>query len=192
MNFEDYNDYELVYLVKENSDYANDIIFKKYEPIIKNMASIYKNKSTGKFEYEDLIQEGRIGLLKAIRAYDVNKGFLFYTFAITCIKGQILNYISVFNKKRNKTLNMALSIDEDIIETIPGNYMVPSNWIDEKELINKLVRFKNDLDYPESIIFELKYNDFSYKQISQLLEISIKSIDNKLSKIKRNLRKYLF
>ena len=75
--YKDLNDYEIMYLVEENDDVANELIFIKYRPIILNIAIKYKEeaKKYG-LELDDLIQEGYVGLYSAMKNYNQNKDYL--------------------------------------------------------------------------------------------------------------------
>ncbi len=189
MNYLENNDYELIYLVSESNENAFDILFKKYEPLIKNIVNHYfymfQNSSIVKDELE---QEGRIGLYKAIKKYDSQKNILFYTFALYCIKKQILNFYVFHFRKKNEILNNCLLLD-DSLALIDQD--TPEDKIKNNEFSDFIINFKNDLDFLEANIFELKYNSFSYKDIAKILDIEVKTVDNKLVKIKIKLKKYM-
>lgn len=193
MNYTDYNDFELMYLVSESSEDALNIIFLKYEPLIKKVVSYYINVLNNiKLDYEELVQEGRIGLFNAIKGYKVEKDFLFYTFALLCIKRQVINTIETSKTKKNISLATSLSLDkEEYINNIKGDYMEPLVIFEEKVLEENIIEFKNNLNDLDSLIFELKYNSFSYREISEILDIKLKTVDNRLVKIKKNLRQFL-
>lgn len=71
MDYKDLNDYEVVYMVKENDDDAREIIFNKYIPIVKKIASNYlAYAKLARIEYDDLVQEGLIALNVAINRYN--------------------------------------------------------------------------------------------------------------------------
>ena len=78
----EYNDYELLYMISENNEEAEEILYNKYRPIVEMKASRYLKvgKKLG-LESNDLIQEGLVGLNDAIKKYDNQKDTLFYSFA---------------------------------------------------------------------------------------------------------------
>ena len=192
MNYLDYNDYELVYLVREDSEEAIDIIMEKYEPVIRNMASYYfENFKFIRIELEDLIQEGRMGLLYAVRNFKEEKGVLFYTFAILCIKGKMINQLKYGKAKKNYIDFVTFSY-EDLFEN--AIYCAVDNTkdlIDFADMQDKIIVFKNELDFEDSLIFELKLNEFRYKEISLLLDMDIKKVDNRLYFIRKKFKNYL-
>ena len=185
MNYKE-NDYELVYLVKEENEDALEILIKKYQPLLYKEASQYVSN---KIEYEDLIQEGMIGLITAINGYNERKNVLFSTYAYLCIDKRIKNYIKKMNNKNNKMYNNSLSLDNNI-ECIDKKE--PINELIEQEFFDSIIKFKNNLNFIESIVFDLKINGYSYNQISSILEIPEKKVDNILFKIRKNLKKYIF
>jgi len=92
MNYKDYNDYELINYIRENSEEANEILFEKYKPMIVNLATKMVNYSPNLgLEINDLIQEGMLGLNTAINSFDENDETSFYTYAKTCIERKIIS-----------------------------------------------------------------------------------------------------
>ena len=192
MNYCDNNDYELIYLIKEDNETAWNLMIKKYEGLIKKIASQYYNLSKGlKIEYEDLVQEGRIGLCAAIKGFKVDKNVLFYSFAFLCIKREILSYITQQTSQKHSLLLKASSLQEEILDK-GIVYEDPLSLMEDNYLTNKIIDFKHSLNFLEASIFELRYNSFSYRQIADLLEIDCKTVDNRLLKIRKEFKKYLF
>lgn len=192
MDYYNNNDYELVYLIKESAEEeALNIMFKKYEPLIRKVASYYySNNKNLKIEYDDLIQEGRIGLCEAIKGYKLEKNVLFFTFAFLCIKRQIIDYVT--KSKRQKSIGLSTAIHLDIeYDDKSIDYNDPLILIQEEDIINNIINFKNNLDFIDANIFELRYNSFSYNQIGEVLDINKKTVDNRLQKIRKKLKKYL-
>lgn len=188
----EYNDYELIYLIKEENEEAILIMMDKYEPLIRSIASYYAiNYKRYKVEYDDLVQEGRIGLLQAIKNFDDKKEVLFYTFALLCIKCKMLNYLRSSQSIKNYPLLSSCSLDDKVIDTLSDKRSNIDDIIGEKEIEEKIINFKNSLDFDDSLIFELKFNGFSYKDISVFLDINIKRVDNRLLFIREKLKKYL-
>ena len=78
----EYNDYELVYLVREQNEEALHIIIEKYSPLIGKIASSYYGIG---YDYQDFFQEGRMAFIKAIYSFDENSNYSFYSYAMTCV-----------------------------------------------------------------------------------------------------------
>ncbi|MFV0249567.1 MAG: sigma-70 family RNA polymerase sigma factor [Bacilli bacterium] len=199
MNYRDYNDYELLDYIAENSEEANEIIYKKYEPlIIKFARKIYPYAKNSGLEINDLTQEGRLGLSKAIDQYSDSKDTLFYTYAKKCIERKIISSVLGARRLKHKLLNDSISFDYNDEEG--NNYSLdifvkdekgnPENIIAYTESYNELLKLaEKELTELEYRVFELKLNGFDYKEISEILEKEQKSIDNALQRIKNKLKK---
>lgn len=195
MNYNDYNDYELLYYVSEGNEDANEIIYKKYEPLIRKTAKkMYKYGSKAGLEINDLIQEGMLGLSKAIETFTESKDNMFYTYAKLCIERRIISMIINANRNKSKILNEAISIDatytDDIEKVFKNDIVNPENILLSEEGINNLYDKANKIltDF-EMQVFELKANGFDYKEIADLLDKDTKSIDNAIQRIKNKLKK---
>ena len=111
MDYKNYNDYELVYEIREQNEDAYNIMMQKYSTLINKYASLYYSKAKSyKIEYDDLVQEGYIGLFQAIDSYDENSS-LFYTFASLCIKREMERLIKSYSRAKHMLLNDAISIN---------------------------------------------------------------------------------
>ena len=112
MDYKDYNDYELLDYIAENNEDANNIMYKKYEPLIyKTAKRMYKYGKKLGLDLNDLIQEGMLGLSKAIESFDENGDTMFYTYAKLCIERKILSSVISSGRSHQKVLNESISID---------------------------------------------------------------------------------
>ena len=94
MKYKNYNDYELIYMVKENDDFCYGELYKKYMPIIKSLAYEYYNKySNYGYDFDDFVQESFLAFHNAIKFFDEKKDILFYTFAILCIRRSLIIFV---------------------------------------------------------------------------------------------------
>lgn len=187
-----YNDYELIYMIKESSEEALKIIIDKYDPIIKNMAFSYAKKySMFNFDVDDLIQEGRIALYNSISKFDENKNILFYSFLLICVKRAMNNVVRKAFRKQDLLIDDYVENDNyDMNIPDKTNYQ-PFNILEDIEMDKHIIYFKNSLSDLESAIFELRLNNFKYAEIAKLLDIKVKKVDNEMMKIKIKLKKYL-
>ena len=116
MDYKDFNDYELINYIAEGNEEANNILIKKYEPLITSIASkmlpLCKNNG---LDINDLIQEGMIGLNHAIDRYQEQEDTLFYTYAKKCIERKIISVVVSSRRNKNKILNESISYDDDEI-----------------------------------------------------------------------------
>lgn len=185
MNYK--NDYEIIYMIRENDDIARNIMFDKYMPIVKNIASnFYLSYSNIGADYDDFLQEGMIALNKAINSYDENGGSLFYTYVTLCINRHLITYCRNLTCKKHYSLNNSIGDDAIYLYNDFRNYV--DDYIDEKISQNEFIKIKNMFSIDFSSVLELRYNGFCYREISQLLDISIGMVDSRLARIRKTLQ----
>ncbi len=198
MEYKNFNDYELVYQVRENDDVAYNAILEKYSHVLDMLTKRYLkiNYNIG-LEYDDLYQEGLYGLLSALNNYNSNDT-LFFTYANLCIKREMERIIVAHKRNKQMVLNGAISINELISNDsdITLEDVIPSRSLLEDEYIskvnyNELVEFKYQLKFIDSLVYELKINSFSIAEIAQLLDLTYKSVDYRLGKIRKRLLIYI-
>ncbi len=143
-------------------------------------------------DVEDLIQEGMIGLYKAIKGYNHKKEAAFSTFAHICIKRQIQSAVRNASTQKNLVLSSALPItDEDNDEL--GIFLISDGLSPEQVLANKQLYFElkqefaKELSLLENKVLKLYLQGLSYQQIADKTGQTKKSIDNALSRIKKKI-----
>lgn len=195
MEYNDFNDYELLSYISENIEEANDIILKKYYPLVTSLASkMYNYASNCGIDKVDLIQEGMVGLTNAINTFKDQKDTSFYTYAKTCVERNLISFLISANRKKHQILNESVSYDNPdlIIDKIlkddsdPLDIMINKS---EEELIEN--KIKNKLTSFEYQVFELMLSGFKYKEIADILDKDIKSIDNAIQRIRTKSRAVL-
>lgn len=190
-NYNEYNDYELVFLAQEGNEDAINIIYKKYKPIIvkKSKLAIYSTKNSGS-EINDVMQEAYLGLEEAIRNFSQNDEATFYTFANLCIDRKISNYIRKMANKKNILLNEAIFIDENMENYLKDTTDIENNLIRKvmkEEIINKIYDKFTTL---EKDVYNLLIDGYSLAEISSKFDKDIKSIYNTIDRIKQKVKKY--
>ena len=100
-------DEQLVKMSQEGSETAEEILIEKYKALAKSKSKVYFIAGA---DNEDVVQEGMIGMFKAIRSYDANKEAAFKTYAETCINNQILSAIKKANRQKHQPLNESVSL----------------------------------------------------------------------------------
>ncbi len=199
VEYRDFNDYELLSFVEEQNEEAGEILYKKYQPLITSVATRVYNQAKGQIgiELSDLIQEGMVGLSFAIHNFDENNGTLFYTYAKTCIERKILSAIIGAQRLKHKILNesVSLSTEEDnspsgISGILSDNSMNPERLLIDNEAEEELqFLIYQELSDQERQILELRVNGFTYIEISKLLGINKKKVDNVVQRIRTKLKK---
>lgn len=196
MDYKDYNDYELIEYINEGNEEANNILIKKYEPLIIKIATkmLPYCKNNG-LEKNDLIQEGMIGLSHALDRYQEQKDTLFYTYAKTCIERKIISVVIGSNRNKNKILNESISYDNEenlLLKFMSDTKQTPEeavvNVAIEEDLVNRINEVLTDL---EQQVFTLLINGFKYKEIAEILDKDQKSIDNAIQRIKTKIKRDL-
>lgn len=197
MKYNEINDYELLSYISENNEAANEMIFKKYKPLIvetSNRLFIYCKKFG--VEINDLVQEGMVGLNNAINTFNDSHETTFYTYAAKCINRKIISYIIRAGRLKNKVLNDSVFLelyDEDqsngFGKSLADNSYNPENILineeSKKELLDLIDSSLNEF---EKEVINLKINGFKYKEIADMLGKDVKYIDNCIQRIKNKIR----
>lgn len=198
--YRDLNDYEIMYMVEEDDD-AKELLFDKYRPIVLKMASKYRmeGKKIG-LEVDDLIQEGYMGLVSAIKNYNPDDKTLFYTYALISIKSKIVNCLRSNSCKKHYCLNQSISLSKPVVSDrdltlsdfiIDNNSVVPDSIVQERELTGLVKDYLYALDFDMAAIMELMINGFSSIDIARLLDLSNKNVSNNIFRIRKKLHNYL-
>lgn len=196
MDYDDINDNELLFLVSESNEEARSILVKKYTGIVYKIAHKYTSlaESIG-IEEKDLIQEGLIGLTKAIDTYDTNKEVLFYTYVTVCIETSIKTALRSGNRKKNKSLNDSISLEKlyeediNIDEALKDEQYNPSLKIQEEESMDEiLTKSQKLLTSFEYEVLKLKIYGYSNQEVADITKKNKKAIENTLFRIKSKLK----
>jgi RNA polymerase sporulation-specific sigma factor len=190
---------EIVQRANKGDIFALEYIIKKYKNFVKSKAKSYFLIGADK---EDIIQEGMIGLYKAIRDFDCNKTASFKSFAELCITRQIITAIKTATRQKHIPLNSYVSLnkpiydeesDRTLLDIIATNVVTdPEEIVISKEELKNIEGKMNELlSGLEQEVLELYLNGKSYQQIADRLQRHVKSIDNALQRVKRKLEKYL-
>nr|WP_263621566.1 RNA polymerase sporulation sigma factor SigH [Rossellomorea aquimaris] len=178
---------------------ALDFLIKKYRNFVRAKARSYFLIGADK---EDIVQEGMIGLYKAIRDYKEDKLTSFKAFAELCITRQIITAIKTATRQKHIPLNSYVSLDKPIYDDESDRTLLDvisgAKVMDPEELIINREEFDNMEDKMAQLLSDLErkvlalYLDGqSYQEISEELNRHVKSIDNALQRVKRKLERYL-
>lgn len=193
--YSDLSDNELLELInKEKNNDAMETLIKRFGPLVTRQSrSLYIIGA----DEEDLIQEGMIGLVKAVNDYKTDKGASFKTFAFMCVRRQMLTAINNSNNRKNIPLNHYISIYGDG----NGDYVSPLDEMDSGVITNPEDIMLARLQESDLIkVIESKLSKFehqvldeyltgaSYEEIGERLGKTAKSIDNAVQRIRAKLR----
>ncbi|NLI11760.1 RNA polymerase sporulation sigma factor SigH [Pelotomaculum propionicicum] len=192
-------DEEVVEFAREGDDSALEYLINKYRNFVRAKARSYFLIGADR---EDIIQEGMIGLYKAIRDFKLDKLSSFRAFAELCITRQIITAIKTATRQKHIPLNSYVSLnkpiyDEDsdrtLLDVISG-----SKITDPEELIISREEFDDIEEKMGEILSSLEWKVLmsylegkSYQEIAEDLKRHVKSIDNALQRVKRKLERYL-
>lgn len=197
--YEDLKDEELITLLREGEHEVMDYLMDKYKNLVRSRA---KSMYILGADTEDLIQEGMIGLFKAVRDYDFGRDAGFYTFAQLCISRQIYTAVQASGRKKHMPLNTYVSFYSTAPEAgEEGTSVELSNVLssDEKnpeealiaqenvEYIEKIIQ--SELSLLERQVMDLYLTEIGTVEISKILGIDEKSADNALQRAKAKIRK---
>lgn len=195
INYRNCDDEELIYLASQGDLVAEECLINKFKKLVKIKARSYFLIGA---DTEDIIQEGMIGLYKAVRNYQFKKLSSFKAFAELCITRQIITAIKSATRQKHIPLNSYISLNRpiynedsdrtllDIVDNISIND--PQDlFLNDEKLNNLKVRIKRILSDLERDVLESYLDAKSYQEIAVDLGRHVKSIDNALQRIKRKL-----
>ncbi|WP_442785788.1 RNA polymerase sporulation sigma factor SigH [Lentibacillus sp. Marseille-P4043] len=193
------DDDEVIQLIQDGNSRALDFLINKYRSFVRAKARTYFLVGADK---EDIVQEGMIGLYKAIRDFDEDKLSSFKAFAELCITRQIITAIKTATRQKHIPLNSYVSLDKPIYDEESDRTLLDviagSKAIDPQELLVNRERYGDMEDKLSELLSELErkvlnlYLDGrTYQEISVELKRHVKSIDNALQRVKRKLEQLL-
>ena len=188
-----FSDEQLVVKTTSGNEEALDTLVTRYKPIVRNISNMYYFQGADR---DDVIQEGMIGLIKAINNYDKTKEASFATFANLCIKRQIMSAVKMYGRDKHKPLNnyVSIYIDNEESENTVLDYKddspQPDQIIVDRETVARIEKETLDLlSSFEQKVFLSYINGKNYVTIASELNKEPKAIDNALGRAKKKLEK---
>ena len=190
-----YTDNELILLSRDGNTQAEEELAKRYVKSVKMCARPFFLAGG---DSEDLIQEGMLGLLRAIRTYNLSSNASFKTYAEQCIHNRIFSAIESASRFKHMPLNQGVSLD-DFCEMLSAKsngfsdhqyYRETEEEVIAKEDSSQLATDKNNiLSKFEKSVLEMYLQGLSYKEIALQLNKTEKSIDNAVQRIRKKMHK---
>nr|MBP3598609.1 RNA polymerase sporulation sigma factor SigH [Eubacterium sp.] len=197
--YEDMTDEEILLGIREGDDSGVDFLLEKYKNLVRKKArALYLIGG----DNDDLIQEGMIGLYKAIRDFQPDREASFAHFATLCVERQLYNAVKGANRLKNSPLNSYVSLDVPVGSAeYPGENRQtlgemlekdgisnPEDIMIDRERVGKIERtIRENLSGFEQSVVNLYIEGMNYQQIATELGKTPKSIDNALQRIKKKL-----
>jgi RNA polymerase sporulation-specific sigma factor len=192
-------DESIVEAAREGDDAAQEYLINKYKNFVRAKARSYFLIGADR---EDIIQEGMIGLYKAIRDFRNDKLASFRAFAELCITRQIITAIKTATRQKHIPLNSYVSLnkpiydeesDRTLLDVLSGTKVTdPEELVISREefvdIEHKMGEFLSDLEWKVLMSY---LDGRSYQEIAKDLRRHVKSIDNALQRVKRKLERYL-
>ena len=200
-NYEQKKDEELVLMAQNGDDAAQEYLLDKYKSLVRAKSRAYFLIGA---DSEDIIQEGMIGLYKAVRDYNEEKNASFRSFAELCINRQMITAIKAATRQKHQPLNSYVSLNKpvyeeeseqtymDFLQSSSSALLNPEALLIGQEnksfLENQMVK---NLSSFETRVLVLYLQGRSYFEIAHVLDKPEKSIDNALQRVKKKLEKFL-
>lgn len=199
-SFGDYTDEELIDRLRDGEEQITDYLMDKYKNLVRSKArSMYILGG----DNDDLIQEGMIGLLKAIRGYDCGRDASFYTFAELCISRQMYTAVQSSGRQKHAPLNTYISLyanmaddgenseDAKLVDALASSKEKnPEEVFIDRENVEKLQEIiETELSDFEKQVLDLYLTGMGYIQVAKVLGRDEKSTDNALQRIKMKIKK---
>ena len=198
--YERYSDEELMMYLQDGEAGIMDFIMNKYKNLVKSKAKSMYILGADK---DDLIQEGMIGLFKAVRDYDSGRDASFFTFADLCISRQMYTAVQASRRQKHIPLNTYISLYATAKENAENeedmalvnilalkSEQSPEEMLIDKENVEQLEKtIEKELSNFEKQVLDLYLTGMRYTQIAKVLGRDEKSTDNALQRIKSKLKK---
>lgn len=201
-NYNNNSDEEVIKKIKSGDEQALAYLLDKYKELVNMKVSKYFMIGA---EKDDIIQEGMIGLFKAIKTYDASKNNTFKTFANICVERQLITAIKTSNRQKHMPLNSYLSLnisayennDDDsteLIDTFNSKTIEdPLETIMKKEQYEEIENaIDKNLSKFEKKVLDRYMKGESYIIIAQKLNSPVKSVDNAIQRIRKKAIKNIF
>lgn len=193
------SDEELVLVSKSGDGYATETLMERYRNFVRARSRTYFLIGADK---EDIIQEGMIGLYKAIRDFKLEANTSFKSFAELCVTRQIITAIKKATRQKHMPLNSYISLNKPLYDDDNENPLLDT--FVRREILNpeeilldkeRFISIENKLSHILSKLEMRVLNKYlegkSYSEIAQQIEKSEKSIDNALQRIKKKIEKHI-
>ena len=200
-DYETSKDEELILRIRDGEEKITDYIMEKYKNLVRSKAgSMYILGA----DREDLIQEGMIGLFKAIRDYDIGRDASFATFADLCVARQMYTAVQAAGRKKHAPLNSYVSLyagngsdkteeEKKLLDSLVSrDEQNPEELLIDRENVERIEKaIERELSSFERQVLDLYLTGMKYTEIARVLGKDDKSTDNALQRCRSKIRKAL-
>jgi len=198
-HLEELEDEEIINRIRNGCEWGIEHLIEKYKPVVRAKSRSYFLVGADR---EDIVQEGMIGLFKAIRDYREDKSIPFRTFAEMCITRQIITAIKTATRQKHIPLNSYISLNKRLFDEDSDKMLIemlqevsvtdPEELFISKEdysvIENKMLELLSPF---EKQVLTMYLSGIAYQEIARQLNKPVKSIDNALQRLKKKIEKSL-
>lgn len=183
IDYKDFSDEELICRLRAGESSIEEYLLEKYKPFVRKKSRVLFLVGGDR---EDLIQEGMIGLFKAIRDYKEDSGAPFTSFAVLCVERQMYTAIEAAGRQKNAPLNGYISLSEE--SELLLEYGIEEAVIEKASYQQLYEKVRTVLSAMENEVLELYLEGKDYTEIAKILGKTDKSVDNALQRIKAKIK----
>ena len=196
--YKEMTDEKLIENIKQDDNTALNCLLERYNDVVNMKANKFFMVGA---EREDMVQEGMIGLYKAVKSFDTEKQNSFKTFANMCIERQLITAVKNSNRQKHIPLNSSLSLnsgaydendDTEVMEILDTRKTGedPLDIITKKEYFTVIEKAIDDSlsDFEKKVLVHYK-NGESYAEIAEILQSKVKSVDTAIQRIRKKAMK---
>ncbi|MBE7055039.1 MAG: RNA polymerase sporulation sigma factor SigH [Ruminococcaceae bacterium] len=196
-NFASFSDEKLAVLAQQGNDRALDYLLDKYRVFVRGKSLSYYIVGADR---DDIVQEGMIGLFKAVRDFSLERSVSFKTFADVCVTRQIITAVKNANRRKHAPLNFYVSLNKPVSDgdndSALGEILGRAEDMNPEEILinrEKADSFGSDMNRIlskfELLVLSLYLRGYSYSNIGKAIGKDSKSVDNALQRIKKKFEK---
>ena len=197
-DYSKYSDEDLILRLRDGEEQIMDVIISKYKNLVRSKS---KRLYILGADYDDLLQEGMIGLFKAVKDYDPGRDASFYTFAELCVNRQLYKAVQASQRDKHSFLNHYISLyssteeaedgKTDLLETLEASrHMNPEEAMIDSENLRALEeKIEQELSEFELEVLDLYLTGMPYKEIAAVLKKTDKATENALQRAKGKIKK---
>lgn len=180
------DDLALVAKAQAGDLYAQEALITRYAWVARSKARNYFLEGGSR---DDLVQEGMIGIWKAIRDFDVEKNDNFIAFVNMCVVSQIKDALRMHNRFKNKLLNEAVSLtafDDNISPEYVGDPI--GNYIEQEGVDGFYDKLRSLCNEQQMTVLKYYFEGYTYSEIASIMDLNAKKIDNILLAVKKKIK----
>ena len=180
---------EILSLSKKGDNEALNLVISKYRTAVEAAVS---KISDSPIERDDLIQEGLIGLLAAVRSFDPSRETAFSTYCYTCINNSLQTALRKVSRKKDVPQNIVVPLEEGFINSKNTAISAEESFLAQESVSLLTDILENELSEFENEVLRMHIIGCSYKEIADKLGKSPKAVDNALQRIRKKLKTAFF